>query len=158
MNRYATRVNPNRHELLSLVKIEDCVAGSITACHTNIKLHESMMPYCCIIWNGKYYMFTKVPFGIQCAPACCQTLTRGFVYLDDQTSSGYIWSSSKSEEASIGYEHNIIVALGRYKNCLFHDLDKFCLNTFRGNEYSCHAFSCLASLSRSTGLITGCDK
>lgn len=63
----------------------------LQSCYTNIRLHKQFQPYCCICWKGGFYKFTRVPFGISCAPACCQELTRSFiddpdlasVYLDD---------------------------------------------------------------------------
>jgi hypothetical protein len=94
LNKYVKEVMcvmPNRRELRHLVNVGS-VAGSIDiqSCYTNIPLHPSAQPYCCIYWNGKYYKFLKVPFGVQCAPAACQTLTRSFcgsdmeiVFLDD---------------------------------------------------------------------------
>lgn len=94
LNRYIVDVTcplPTRQELLRLVKLGK-YAGTIDiqSCYTNILLHESARPYCCIFWEGRFYQFTRVPFGIKCAPACCQELTRAFcdttleiVYLDD---------------------------------------------------------------------------
>ncbi len=61
----------------------------LKSCYTNIPLHKEYRKYCCIGWMGKFYQFTRVPFGIKCAPACCQSLTSSLsgnstmVYLDD---------------------------------------------------------------------------
>ncbi len=84
------RVQINRKDLVSMVQQYSYAASiDIKSCYTNIKLHEDYRPYCCICWRDQFYIFTKVPFGIKCAPACCQTVTKALsgeatlLYLDD---------------------------------------------------------------------------
>ena len=93
LNRHIIDVDcvlPSRKDLVAMVQQYSYAASiDIKSCYTNIKLHEDYRPYCCICWRGQFYMFTKVPFGIKCAPACCQTVTKALsgeatlVYLDD---------------------------------------------------------------------------
>ncbi len=94
--KFITRVE-TRHigfsDLLSAVMAFQFGATiDLKSCFTQIPLHPSARKYCCIYWRGQYYQFTRVPFGISCAPAACQLVTssilRGssikhLVHLDD---------------------------------------------------------------------------
>ena len=96
LNKFITRVE-TRHigfsDILSAVKAFQFGATiDLKSCFTQIPLHPSSRKYCCIYWRGQYYQFTRVPFGISCAPAACQLVTssilqgssiKHLVHLDD---------------------------------------------------------------------------
>ncbi len=78
---------PKWQELLDIVTKFRFAAIDLKSCYTNIKLHIDYLRYCCVGWRHKVYKFTRVLFGIKCAPACYQTLTMSLsytpTYLDD---------------------------------------------------------------------------